>query len=443
MTWATRAAYDELLLSPVGALVPYRDADGRPLCGEAIVDDPEFRSQLELKRCPYPGSRRHHPLPMNVSALKQMKRGWPLLLGTAQLVSRLFGRSAPHAPPTARLMRAACGAMCLPLYLLHRAASPMRDGEVPGFVSGLHKASIDIATGAQLMLLYAERGDPGASLHEFVEHHGLLVGGAGVCAGPPLMIEEVTRVLSGGAASGEIDSDAARRALGDLSGLVSYVDGILELIGARQLIGAHLRRRMAALRARCASLAADDPGARELFDRLCDALARNPVPTRPSEVIQRQDRLLLELPDDSYVALVDRIDVARAALTSSAARGTGDALLAHLRGSASLDEQEVRQVIELAGRRGGALTTALAEAIVDSARLERRAIAFYSSIERALGAALGRDERPDSLAPEELARVFGPAPARYLGQLVDVSVAVSDGQTVYSAAAREPLPLSL
>ena len=54
MTRAARSEYEELLLSPVGALARYRDADGRPLCGEAIASDPEFRSQLELRRCPYP-----------------------------------------------------------------------------------------------------------------------------------------------------------------------------------------------------------------------------------------------------------------------------------------------------------------------------------------------------------------------------------------------------
>ncbi len=37
VTRAVRPAYEELLLSPVGALARYRDADGRPLCGEAII----------------------------------------------------------------------------------------------------------------------------------------------------------------------------------------------------------------------------------------------------------------------------------------------------------------------------------------------------------------------------------------------------------------------
>ncbi len=446
MTWAARAAYEELLLSPVGALARYRDGDGRPLCGEAIVTDSEFRRQLELRRCPYPGSRRHHALPMNVSALKQMTRSWPLLLGTAQLLCRMFGRSAAGTPTTARLMRVAYGAVCLPLYLLYRAANPMRDGEVPGFVSGLHKASIDIATGAQLMLLHAERDEVATgSVHQFVEHHGLLVGSAGVCAGPPLMIEELTRVMSDDGAAPAIDSGPAEKVLGELTGLVSYVDAVLELTVARQFIGAHLRRHMAALRTRCASIGAAGPRERDLFERLCDVLARHPVPTRPSEIIQRQDQLLLELPADRYVALVDALDDGRAALTSSAAHATGTELLAHIRGTAPLDEAEVRQVIQLAGRRGDPLTTALAEAIVDSAQLERRALAFYTSIETAICRALGRDGSASRLMPDQLARVFGPSPARYLGQLVGISVASGDGQIAYSAAPREaaPLPLSL
>lgn len=441
MTWAVRTAYEELLLSPVGALVRYRDADGRPLCGEAIVDDPEFRRQLELRRCPYPRSRRHHALPMNVSALRQMTRSWPLVLGTAQLLSGRFGGAA-HAPAAARLVRAAHGGVCLPLYLLHRAADPMRDGEVPGFVSGLHKASIDIATGAQLMLLHLDQPVSAAGLHDFVERHGLLVGSAGVCAGPPLMIEELIRVMAAEGAAPEVDSRPAEDSLGDLGGLVAYVDALLELTAARQLIGAHLRRSMADLRARCGSIAGGD---RDRFERLCDVLARHPVPTRPSEIIQRQDARLLELPAAAYLAVVDAIDAGRAALTRSAAHAAGAELLAHVRGAAPVDRAEVRQVVELSGGRADPLATALAEAIVDAAQLERRAIAFYTAIETAILGALGRDESAVPLAPEQLARVFGPSPARYLGQLVGISIASGDGPIAYSAAPREaaPQPLSL
>ena len=436
MTVARRAAYEELLLSPVGALSRYRDADGRPLCGEAIIGDPEFRSRLELRRCPYPGSRRHHALPMNASALKQMTRSWPLLLGTAELLRRALGTPA-GAPTTAQLMRAASAAVCLPLFLLHRAVRPMGDGEVPGFVSGLHKASIDIATGAQLMLI----DDPRApfergSLLEFVERHGLFIGAIGVCAGPPLMVEELARVLAGDGAAPAQGSEGAAAALGDLGGLPAYADAIVELTLARQMIGAHLRRGAAALRARCAAISAAHSGTREWFERLCDVLGRHPVPTRPSEVIQRQDRTLEELPVEKHRALIDALAEGRTALTPSPARERGAELLAHLRGAPPPDPAEVRQVVQLAGPGAEPFAIALAETIVDAARLERRARSFYTSIEVAIRRALGQEGAADALTSEQIASVFGPSPARYLGQLVAISVSIDDRHIAYSAAPR-------
>jgi hypothetical protein len=428
-------AYEELLLSPVGALTRYRDADARPLCGEAIVTDPEFRAQLELKRCPYAGTRKHHPLPMNVSALKQMTRHWSDVLGTARLLGHALGGATTAGPSaTARLMRVAYGAMCLPLYLLYRATSPMRDGEVPGFVSGLHKASIDIATGAQLMLLLAHGGDISTgSLLELVEHEGLLIGAAGVCAGPPHMINELLDAMTGSHAAPSADRGLVERALGDLTGLVGYVDALLELTVARQIIGAYIRRRVDALVIRCASIAATDPGVRELNARLGDAAARHPVPTRPSEIIQRQDRVLREMPAAVYDALIAVVEHGRAVLTPSGADAAGAELLAHARRSAPPDRAEVSRVIQLAERPADdPWTTEIAEAIVDSARLEQLALAFYSSIEATIGRALGRSAPSTPLTSEQLARVFGTSPARYLGHLIEIDVAISDRQTVYS-----------
>ncbi len=109
------------------------------------------------------------------------------------------------------------------------------------------------------------------------------------------------------------------------------------------------------------------------------------------------------------------------------------------------NQAEVRQVVELSGRRADPMATALAEAIVDAAQLERRALAFYTAIETAILGALGRDASPVPLMPEQLARVFGPSPARYLGQLLGISIASGDGPIAYSAAPPEvaPQPLSL
>ena len=104
----------------------------------------------------------------------------------------------------------------------------------------------------------------------------------------------------------------------------------------------------------------------------------------------------------------------------------------------------MKLVVALAGRRAEPFAAALAEAIVNAARLERRALSFYSSIEAAIRRALGQPAAAGALTSEQLASVFGPSPARYLGQLVAISVAIGDGHIAYSAAprgcARSPCP---
>jgi hypothetical protein len=201
-----RVDYEEFLYTPVGALRRYVDRDSRPLCGEAVVNDPAFRATVEQRCCHYAGSRHNHPLPMNASALRQMTKNWDEILVTANALRALF-TTAPAAlsDSLALGMRVAYAGVCMPLFLLYRATDPMSDGQVPGFVSGLHKASIDIATSIQLMLVESFKDDGGVqtlqsdgivqSILDFVERRGLLVGQKGVCAGPPQLIRELLEVM--------------------------------------------------------------------------------------------------------------------------------------------------------------------------------------------------------------------------------------------------------
>lgn len=444
----SREAYEELLMSPVGALTRFHDADGRPLCGEALITDPEFRASLELRRCPYAGSRKQHERPMNVSALKQMTRSWDEALATVALLCQAFGPGTGQP----ELMRIAWAAVCLPLYLLHRAEAPMQDGQVPGFVSGLHKASIDIATAVQLMLVRARSGDAGTpsevrpgSVLDFVEQEGLLIGALGVCAGPPHMINELVVAMSspeGGDEASDALEAKTRAELGELGGLVRYVDALLEMMAARHLIGATIRRHSDALCARAVELAERAPASAERCARLRETVEQHPVPTRPSEIIQRQDRWLRELPAPRWTKFLDEVERAGMALTPSGARLLRVELLDRMRGQGSGgDSVEVRRVLQLAGAavaKDDEAAPMIAEALVASARLWQLALRFFSATETAIAAALGSSEigRP-ALTQDDLCRVFGPSPARYLGELIDLEVDVSTEQILYSRR-REP-----
>lgn len=447
----SREAYEELLMSPVGALTRFRDADGRPLCGEALITDPEFRASLELRRCPYAGSRKHHERPMNVSALKQMTRNWDEALATVKTLCGAFGPGTGQP----ELMRVAWAAVCLPLYLLHREAAPMQDGQVPGFVSGLHKASIDIATAVQLMLVRARSGDAPAGeggpagVLDFVEREGLLVGALGVCAGPPHMIHELVAAMAGTpvASVGEDVEWKVLAELGELTGLVRYVDAVLEMMAARHLIGATIRRQSDALCARADELAERSPEMSERCAQLREAVVKHPVPTRPSEIIQRQDRWLRELPAPRWTPFLDEVERAGMALTPSGARLLRVELidrmrgqLAPLGGAAGGDSVEVRRVLQLAGAAvvKDEAAPLIAEALVASARLWQLALRFFSATETAIAEALGTPgAAPAALTQDDLCRVFGPSPARYLGELIDLEVDVSTEQILYSRR-REP-----
>lgn len=461
---ARRMAYEELLLSPVGALTRYHDADGRPLCGEALIDDPAFRASLELRRCPYAGSRKHHELPMNVSALKQMTKNWENALGTARLLGRLIthgaaagagGSDEPRG--TLHLMRVAYACVALPLFLLYREHAPMPDRGVPGAVSGLHKASIDIATGAQLLLVLSYSGEPWpGTLHEFIEHHKLLIGSIGVCAGPPHMIDEIAAVMSNDVSAPATDTGYAERTLGELGGVVGYADAVLEVVVIRHLLGAYVRRRIDRLLhdteqlLRGQEARPEHAGMRVLQEQLRATVARHPVPTRPSEIIQRQDQVIRHLPAHAYDALLAAVESGRRALSTASV--AGGELLAHARRSKA-DPSDIARVVGLAGSPGLASRglaepwlAAVAEALVDTATLEHLALDALAELEHVIvrslagrpvggGAIAGTwldGDRVPRLTSEELGRVFGVSPVRYLGELLGVDVEVTAEQITYS-----------
>lgn len=426
----SRAPHEELLHSPVGALVPYRDADGRPLCGEALIEDAAFRAGLELRRCPYAGSRRHHALPMNVSALRQMTRAWDEILATAHLLWRSFGTREADAgalPSVWPLMRTAHAAMCLPLYLLFRADAPLRDGEVPGFVSGLHKAAIDLTTASQLQLLLEHSGQRWhGSVHELVEAHGLFIGQKGVCAGPPHLIDELERALRGQHAPAAAVLARVETALGDLSGLPCYVDALLELAAARHLVAATWRRRLDALR-EAAARATGEPA---LAERLRAEIDAHPIPSRPSEIIVRQERLLHALSAPAFDELLAAFAHGLERLLAVETRAPGHALVQAARVQPVGDR--ARALVAATGA-PGPLTLEIAAATDELAQLSRHLLAFAAGLEaaltRALGYAPGAPAAP--LAQHALDGAIGVTPARYLGALLGLEVAITADDVSY------------
>jgi hypothetical protein len=440
-----RTDYEEFLHTPVGVLRRYVDRDSRPLCGEAIVDDPQFRKGIEQRSCPYAGSRRGHPLPMNASALKQMTRNWDEILATANALRTLFAEDPPAAAGSlASGMRVAYAGICLPLFLLYRATEPMGDGQVPGFVSGLHKASIDIATSVQLMLVEGfKEGDPQAlpsesvvqGILDFVEREGLLVGQKGVCAGPPQLIRELLDVMVHGRGRRLSEKAASLDELGDLAGVVPYVDELMKIWIAKHLVIAHNARLMDTLEERAMAMGVGGLRAADVDAGIREHRVRESHPVLVSNVIARQERASRSLDSRQYERLLRTIEEAGESLRWTD-REPADLLLEHARTELGGEEQEatlpkVRRIVnEHLDDRVADLAIA---ALLNAARMEQLALRFFASTEASIKAALGLSRTSRSLSSKDLASVFGVTPRQYLGGLLGIDGAVDTDRIVLRA----------
>src|SRR6185436_8610997 len=147
-------------------------------------------------------------------------------------------------------MRVGYAAAWLPLYLIHRAHHPLLSGEIPAFVSGLHKSTIDVASTVQLMAFealcqgHADRLTGtirGEAISDYAETHGFFIGGQGVCAGPPAMIQAMVSVLVGEdpAPTGRVDLEDV---VGDPERCFEFLDGLVAIVLAKHAFTIEARR---------------------------------------------------------------------------------------------------------------------------------------------------------------------------------------------------------
>lgn len=211
----TREIFCQVLDSRVRFL---RDTDGRPL-GEQRVPELYSALQTELQQCPYRGSRFKHSKPMNVSALRQMTAHWPAILGGLQQVHREYcGRVSPGVLSRFDLYQIIGMGILLPAYVTLRADRPLRDTEIPVWLSGVYKVLLGIhAPVGQLMieeLLSGGHPKPLLTPEEMLDHvesTGALIGKTEVCAGPAVLIRRALKVVITGSTEETIDVGPFRR----------------------------------------------------------------------------------------------------------------------------------------------------------------------------------------------------------------------------------------
>ena len=122
---------DALLGALAGRTMLMRDREGRPL-GEHKAGAERMQGiATELRTCPYRGSRYHHALPMNVSALRQVTAHWAEVLG-----GLAYLRDLHHAwagPATVRLIdvwRVGHLTSCIADFAFARTWNAYDDGEL-------------------------------------------------------------------------------------------------------------------------------------------------------------------------------------------------------------------------------------------------------------------------------------------------------------------------
>jgi hypothetical protein len=182
----------------------YLDAEGRPLGEHRAPESVKAGVPMELKQCPYSGSRYKHANPMNVSALRQMTRHWAQALGTIDFIRQRYEARVGRAPlGLVDVWRVSKIISFMPGYLLFRAEGALTDGQLPPPVSAAYKIIVGIAATLERLVLQGMmmEGYNDATvmtpeeLFSLVEESGDLVGLEQVCAGPANLIQEALQVL--------------------------------------------------------------------------------------------------------------------------------------------------------------------------------------------------------------------------------------------------------
>jgi hypothetical protein len=190
-----------LLDATYGDILRFRDAEGRPLREEASPLDVRAGVVMETRACTYPGSRRANPLPMNVSALKQLKAHWPAVTIALAHMRERYVRP-DEAIDLVWLWRFSTFVESVPLFAFFRADGRVLDGALPVPLAGAFKVVLGVTaalwelgaarvflTPSDDLLLDEER------FYNFIEESGALVGKHQACAGPEAMIREMLSVL--------------------------------------------------------------------------------------------------------------------------------------------------------------------------------------------------------------------------------------------------------
>lgn len=185
--------------------VDYRDDEGRPLGEGKAAAALRADAPLELRSCPYAGSRHQHAHPMNVSAIRQVRAHLDEAVSHLLVLRRLyFEQQAPQEVTFLELWRFGMLPDALPGYLSLRAREPFASGTFPAALAAMAKLVFGINLITHVLSVRAHL--PGSQIpplsakavHALAEQEGHLIGPAEVCSAPPALIHDMLDcVISG------------------------------------------------------------------------------------------------------------------------------------------------------------------------------------------------------------------------------------------------------
>ncbi|HET8708501.1 MAG TPA: hypothetical protein VFM46_19490 [Pseudomonadales bacterium] len=208
---ALELGYLEAVIPIYRVAHPVLDSEGRQV-GEGNVFPKALRLDIptDWRVCQHAGSRFQDELPMNVTALKTMRKHWVSCMQALLSVRAAYLKRFPHVLAggwtVGDLQRLSTLVLALPAWLTMRAETPVKNGELHPVLSNLFR----ITDGARMALhyqLFMPVHEPvmtpdapmdADTLFHYAERNNLFLSDHGVCAGPSSMIQEFLRVLVDG-----------------------------------------------------------------------------------------------------------------------------------------------------------------------------------------------------------------------------------------------------
>jgi hypothetical protein len=398
----------------------YLDAEGRPLGEHRAPEAVKAGVPMELKQCPYSGSRYKHANPMNVSALRQMTRHWAQTMGTIDFIRQRYETRVGRAPlGLVDVWRVSKIISFMPGYLLFRAEGALSDGQLPAPVSAAYKIIVGIAATLERLVLQGMlmEGYNDATvmtpeeLFSLVEESGDLVGLEQVCAGPANLIQEALQVLMG-VPKEPVETSVIQALVPDVDALFTY---------ARHGTQVHLTAFAYSLRHQVAL--------KELSERLVQ-LGTGPVASRLTEQLAtvgegrqplagnlaQTSTALVEMPPEAITQLVEGL--ARLALDPLQPAEPEPFEAPDVDGPLKTQLTSVlanagEALAELAVREG------LAQALASCVLLENEALRRFSLLQVELDRVLGyATSARGPLERAALTRYFGRAPSDVFRELL-------------------------